>query len=134
MDRVINALGVEEWRERYRKGTAFYAIRLFNPDGSPRWMSDRDYPHDIHGAAQGILTFGQPDNRRLFPEVASRIMGWALSTMYDSEGRFYYQETASYIKKFTFMRWCNAWMCRALASYLLHTADEENRASSPGSK
>jgi hypothetical protein len=45
---------------------------------------------------------------------------------YDLEGRFYYQQTRFYTKKFTFLRWCNAWMCRALASHLLHSRHEEH--------
>lgn len=120
LDRVMVALGSEEWRSAHQKGVAFYARHLFNGDGSPRWMSDQDYPHDIHGAAQGILTFSQPDNRAAYPGLAPRIVDWALGRMYAAEGRFYYQETRFGRKKFTFMRWCNAWMCRALAQYLLH--------------
>jgi hypothetical protein len=117
LERVMTALDIDDWREHHRRGLAFYAEHLFNADGSPRWMSDRDYPHDIHGAAQGILTFGRGANRALYPELAVRIADWAVTRMYASEGRFYYQETRFGVKKFTFMRWCNAWMCRALAQY-----------------
>jgi hypothetical protein len=122
--RVMTALGIDDWREHHRKGLAFYAERLFNADGSPRWMSDRDFPHDIHGAAQGILTFGRRENRELFPELASSIADWAHARMYSPEGRFFYQETRFGLKKFTFLRWCNAWMCRALAQYWLDHPDE----------
>ncbi len=126
LDRVMTTLTVDEWREQHRRGAAFYAQHLFNADGSPRWMSDRDYPHDIHGAAQGILTFSQPDLGQIYPELAPRIVEWALTRMYDPVGRFYYQQTRFYTKKFTFLRWCNAWMCRALAFYLLHRRHEKN--------
>lgn len=126
MRRVMNALETEEWKENYRKGIAFYATHLFNPNGSPRWRSDKDYPHDIHGAAQGILTFGQPENRHVFPDLAAKTIGWTLSRMYDPQGRFYYQKTHLYTKKTTFIRWCNAWMCRALANYLMYTNNEKN--------
>lgn len=126
LDRVMTTLALDEWREQYCRGATFYAKHLFNADGAPRWMSDKDYPHDIHGAAQGILTFSQPDNDRVYPELASRIVEWALTRMYDPTGRFYYQQTRFYTKKFTFLRWCNAWMCRALAFYLLNHRHEEN--------
>jgi hypothetical protein len=46
--------------------------------------------------------------------------------MYDAEGRFYHQKTRWYTKKFTQLRWCNAWMVRALAALrreLKHEAD-----------
>jgi uncharacterized protein YyaL (SSP411 family) len=101
------------WLDQYHKGLEFYAQRLFNADGSPRWMSDRDYPHDIHGAAQGIITFAR--HRKEYPDLAIRIARWALDTMYQPDGRFYYQDGRYWKKRFTLMRWCNAWMARALA-------------------
>jgi len=118
--RVMQALGTREWQENYQRGVAFYASQLFNADGSPRWMSDQNYPHDIHGAAQGILTFSQPQNLKDYPGLAAKIMDWALVRMYHPEGRFYYQETRFYTKKFTFIRWCNAWMCLAMATHILN--------------
>lgn len=126
LQRVMARLEMEEWREPHYRGAIFYARHLFNADGSPRWMSDRDYPHDIHGAAQGILTFSQPGLGRIDPDLAPRIVHWALTRMYDPEGRFYYQQTRFYTKKFTFLRWCNAWMCRALAFHLLNSRHEAN--------
>lgn len=107
------------WMDAYRRGLKFYADALFNDDGSPRWMSDCDYPHDIHGAAQGILTFAR--HREEYPRKAETIARWALETMYNASGRFYYQETRFYKKRFTLMRWCNAWMAHALARLLLDT-------------
>lgn len=105
------------WKDTYWRGIEFYAKHLFNSDGSPRWMSDRDYPHDIHGAAQGIITFSR--HRKEYPAKAESIARWALSTMYHDTGRFYYQEERFYKKRFTLMRWCNAWMARALARLLV---------------
>jgi hypothetical protein len=113
--RVMTALGIDDWREQHRRGLAFYAEHLFNADGSPRWMSDRDFPHDIHGVRE---------NRELYPGLASKIADWAHVRMYAPEGRFFYQETRFGLKKFTFLRWCNAWMCRALAQYWLDHPDE----------
>ena len=109
----MQATGDSRWIEIYNKGLHFYANELFNPDGSPRWMSDRDYPHDIHGAAQGIITFAR--HRSEYPDLASCIARWALDTMHHPEGRFYYQEGRFWKKRFTLLRWCNAWMARALA-------------------
>ncbi len=100
----------------YTKGLQFYADRLFNQDGSPRWMSDQDFPHDIHGAAQGILTFSRHLDH--YHELAGRILNWSRNRMWNSDGRFYYQQTRYFRKRFTLMRWCNAWMARALAAYL----------------
>jgi hypothetical protein len=110
----MESMGEPEWEQSFRRGLEFYATRLFNADGSPRWMSDRDHPHDIHGAAQGILTFSR--HRAKYPGLAERIAGWALDRMYRPEGRFAYQETRYFRKRFTLLRWCNAWMARGLAA------------------
>jgi len=119
LERVMDGLDTDEWRPSHERGVTFYAQRLFNPDGTPRWMSDRDYPHDIHGAAQGILSFSSPRNRQRYPELAPKIVDWAIGRMYHPEGRFFYQETRLNRKNFTFLRWCNAWMCHALARVAL---------------
>ena len=118
LDRITRALNTPTWKINYQAGVKFYATHLFNPDGSPRWRSDKNYPHDIHGAAQGILTFSHQGNRLNYPHFADRIASWALTKMYAPTGRFYYQRTKLTTNKTTFIRWCNAWMCRALANYL----------------
>jgi len=102
-----------DFEKQYWEGLEFYAQHLFNENGSPRWMSDKDYPHDIHGAAQGVITFSRHLDK--YPELAFKIAEWALSNLYSKEGRFYYQQTPLMTKKFTLLRWCNAWMSRALA-------------------
>jgi len=112
--RYMQASGDMGWEERYWRGMDFYAENLFEPSGAPRWMSDQAYPYDIHGAAQGILSFARHPAR--YGALAQRCARWALDEMYDPEGRFYYQRTRWYTKRFTFLRWCNAWMVRALAA------------------
>lgn len=111
--RWMQTTGDRSHAHAYRRGLDFYCRHLFADDGAPRWMSDREYPHDIHGAAQGILTFAR--HQAEYPGLADRIAAWSLAHMYDPEGRFYYQRTRLFTKRFTFMRWCNAWMARALA-------------------
>ena len=111
----MDATGEREWQSQYDAGLAFYAKHLFEANGAPRWMSDRGYPYDIHGAAQGILTFSR--HMKTHGDLARRIVDWALAEMYNPQGRFYHQRTRWYTKKFTQLRWCNAWMVRALAAY-----------------
>jgi rhamnogalacturonyl hydrolase YesR len=117
--RYMTATGCPEYQDVYKKGLHFYAKNFFNADGSPRWMNDKDYPHDIHGSAQGIITFSR--HFREYPGLAENISGWTLDKMYNNEGRFYYQETRLYKKRFSLLRWCNAWMFRALASLYKYT-------------
>jgi len=114
LENYMNATGERQWQPQYDAGLKFYAENLFQPDGAPRWMSDRAYPYDIHGAAQGILTFSR--HLDFQGGLAGRIARWAVDEMYNPEGRFYYQRTRWYTKKFTQLRWCNAWMVRGLAA------------------
>lgn len=115
--RYMDATGERDWEVQYRAGLAFYGRHLFAASGAPRWMSDVEYPYDIHGAAQGILTFARHPQE--YPDLATRIAHWAIEHMFDPRGRFYYQRTRWFTKRFTLMRWCNAWMARALARYAL---------------
>lgn len=116
LDRYREATGDSSYDDVYADGLAFYARKLFNADGSPRWMSDKDYPHDVHGAAQGILTFARHSHD--YPGVAERIMAWTSAHLYHPSGRFHYQQTRWYTKRFTLMRWCNAWMIRAMGALM----------------
>ncbi|MGE0385016.1 MAG: hypothetical protein AB7Q97_09825 [Gammaproteobacteria bacterium] len=113
--RYMDATGEDDFEDAYRRGLEFYARHHFSAEGAPRWMSDCEYPYDIHGAAQGILTFAR--HAREYPGLAARVADWALRHMYHPDGRFYYQRTRWYTKRFTLMRWCNGWMSRALARF-----------------
>jgi hypothetical protein len=112
--RYMHATDDFRWQDNYDRGLRFYAERLFNADGSPRWMSDQDYPHDIHGSAQGILTFSR--HPKEYPLLADKIAKWALDNMYHPDGRFYYQQQYYFTKRFTLLRWCNGWMARGLSA------------------
>ncbi len=116
----------------YKSGLEFYRKELFIETGAPKWMHDRVYPHDIHGAATGILTFdraaslfskkGPKSNEklsRLYKSQADKILKWTIEHLFHPEGYFYYQKTRFFTKRFNLMRWCNAWMCRALARHII---------------
>lgn len=124
------ASGDDRFMESYRTGLEFYADRLFLANGAPKWMHDKDFPHDIHGAAQGILSFARagslhPDYLRL----AEKIADWTLLHLYDeASGRFFYQVGRFRSKRFTLMRWCNGWMTWALASLASARRSEDGRA------
>ena len=119
LDRYRVAAGDDTFEKAYWKGLQFYQTQLFTGDGAPRWMSDKTYPHDIHGAASALLCFTRAATRRpSYWLTTGRILDWTLTNMYSHEGRFFYQKSKWWTKKFTLMRWCNAWMCRALAAML----------------
>lgn len=120
----MDLTGDHGYRDAYERGLQFYANHLFEADGAPRWMSDAAFPRDIHGAAQGIITFSR--HRAAFPGLAEKIAGWALKHLYSGRGYFYYQQRRFYRTPYTFMRWCNAWMARALAAALLSAHQSGN--------
>ena len=127
LDRYMRATGDHSWQAVHDRGLDFYAEQLFNADGAPRWMSHQDLPHDVHGAAQGILTFSRCRDRH--PELADRIVRWSIRNLYLGKGRFAYQKRRFYTKRFTLLRWCNGWMARALANYLSTSASAESAGS-----
>lgn len=111
------------WESPYRRGVDYYQRALFLENGAPRWMNDRTYPHDIHGAASGILCFVRA--AEYFQETAGPLLEWAdiilewtLQHLYDPRGYFRYQRTRWFTKSYCLMRWGNAWMARALAQRL----------------
>lgn len=114
------ATGSSEFDDAYERGADFYQRRLFEPDGAPRFMSDRRYPFDIHGCAQGVITFSLRHRYRgEGAEVAGRVLDWTLANMWDPKsGWFYYQKRRAFRTRIRELRWCQGWMSWALASYL----------------
>jgi len=121
------ATGSAEFDQAYERGIEFYQRRLFEPDGAPRFMSDRRYPFDIHGCAQGIITFSlRQRHRGEGAEMAGRVVDWTLSNMWDPKsGWFYYQKRRAFRTRIRELRWCQGWMSMALASYLENCGDAE---------
>ncbi len=115
--RYMGATGDLQPMDGYTRGLEFYARSLFEEDGAPRWMSDQQYPHDVHGSAQGIITFAR--HTREYPGLADRIAGWALDNLYDGRGGFWYRRTRWRCDRTFFLRWNNGWMARALSDLLL---------------
>ena len=100
----------------YAAGLHYYRENLFTANARPKWMNDKEFPHDIHGYSQGIISFTQSGDHHL----ANRIARTAIEDMWDdAESRFYYQKRKVCTKKLTLMRWCQAWMTFALSSLSL---------------
>jgi hypothetical protein len=112
--------GSEEFRAAYDKGIDFYRRRLFESDGAARFMNDKLYPIDIHGCAQGVITFAlQQRYHGTGGDMSGRVLDWTLANMWDPDsGWFYYQKRAHYRTAVRELRWCQAWMSWALACYL----------------
>ncbi|HEX9548215.1 MAG TPA: hypothetical protein VF942_12820 [Acidimicrobiales bacterium] len=112
--------GSDEFDSAYRCGIEFYEQRLFEPSGAARFMNDRLYPIDIHGCAQGVITFSlQQRHLGSGATTAARVLQWTLGNMWDpASGWFYYQRRRGYRTRIRELRWCQGWMSWALASYL----------------
>jgi hypothetical protein len=112
--------GSDEFESAYRRGIDYYERRLFEPDGAARFMNDRLYPIDIHGCAQGIITFSlQQRHGGTGAATATRVLEWTLANMWDpASGWFYYQKRRRYRTRIRELRWCQGWMSRALSCYL----------------
>jgi hypothetical protein len=109
-----NATGDQRFRNYYDRGLKFYGGNLFLPNGAPKWASDKTMPHDVHGSAQGILTFAKAGDR----EKALRVASWGLQNFYKGDGEFAYQKGRFISKRFTLLHWCNGWMARGLGVLL----------------
>ncbi|MEM6797135.1 MAG: hypothetical protein AAF725_24395, partial [Acidobacteriota bacterium] len=113
--------GDEAFTDAARRGLAFYRERLFEADGWPRWRSHRRSPADAHSAGQALVTFSKaalevdPD----FLRDAARTARWALEHLQHPDGWFCYQKSPWWTKRYTLMRWCNAWMAHGLSSLQL---------------
>ena len=111
-----------EWtfRDVYLRGMEYYRENLFEEDGAPRLFSNRSRPHDIHGSAQGVLSFcklATIDPSAL--PFAINFAQWALDHMQSPTGGFYYRKHAFFTRRESLMRWNNSWMAWALSELLL---------------
>ena len=110
----------------WRGGLEFYVQHLFTEDFAPKWMHDRTFPHDIHGAAQGIITFARAKDGEYLNKAHS-VLDWTLKNMYQPrQRRFFYQKGKYWTKRFTLMRWCQGWMCYAISEYLRIGGKQKN--------
>ena len=109
-----------EFDDAYQQGLQFYRERLFEPDGAPRFMHDRKYPFDIHGAAQGIITFALAHQATGHGGDFSRlVLRWTMRNMYNHRTHwFYYQQHRFCRTGIRLLRWCQAWMAWAIGCHL----------------
>jgi len=116
-----HATGDHQFHPCYERGLRFYEDSLFLWDGAPKWASDQIFPHDVHGSAQGILTFSGAREWN----KACRIALWGIRNFYKGNGDFSYQKERLIHKRFTLAHWCNGWMARGLAALLAALKKQE---------
>ena len=113
--------GDDRYMEVYRKGLEYYRKNLFETDGAPRWMNDRKYPFDIHGAAQGIITFSKAAKHEpRYMTQSKQLADWTIKNLYREETKDFAYRQGRFMKwNYSLMRWCNAWKARALTERLI---------------
>jgi len=115
------------WRMALDSGYQFYEKRFFLADGTPGYYHDRRTPHDVHSAAQGVITFVEMTD--LMPNakaMAKRVVRWSIENLQDPRGFFYFQRHRLYTIKTSYMRWAQAWMLYALSLYLSRKRISDN--------
>lgn len=108
-----------EITESINKGLLFYREKQFLNDGRCHFRYPRFYPTEVHTQAQGIITFSkysQFDQEHL--DFAEKIAQWTITNLQAESGYFYYYKHRFFKNKIPHMRWGQAWMMLALATYL----------------
>ncbi len=115
-------------QKTWQNGLDFYKAKLFTNDHAPKWMHDKIYPHDIHGAAQGIITFAIASrSNEAYLNYSDKILEWTLGNLFSPKHyRFFYQKGKFWTKRFTLMRWSQAWMTYAISRFLLYSKENSN--------
>jgi hypothetical protein len=116
----------DSFMNNYHDGLRYYRDNLFLDDGTPKWMNNRVNPIDVHGSAQGIITFLRAAIfYKEYGEFAQTIAHWAIKHMQnEAQGFFYYQKYFFFRKPFTIMHWSNGWMARALSMIIRSHNDD----------
>jgi hypothetical protein len=122
---VIRAsVGDFPFEESLRRGIDYYLSHFFLESGLPKFTDELEYPVDIHGCAQSIITLTTLSefDHRCRP-LLFKVTDWVLENMTAREGYFYYRMygSGSYDRS-DYIGWGDAWMVKALALLLALSA------------
>lgn len=101
-----------------KNGLRFYAS-MFRRNGQPIFNVRRNYPIDIHDAAQGIIVFSQA--QRIFQSgghIADQIRNFVNLHMKRSDGRYISRIYRFGRSNLITPRWADCWMMLGLAEFL----------------
>lgn len=119
---ISESVGTTEFESRIDRGLDFYCAHFFRDDGAPRYFHDQTYPLDIHCVAQSIITLLTLHQRRpANAALVDLVLRWAIQHMWDERGFFYYRILRLAKIRTSYMRWSQAWMALALATFLSYS-------------
>jgi hypothetical protein len=118
--------GREDVHASMQKGYHHYIAHFFENGKIPKLKPDRLYRIDIHSCAESVnclsaLSIAFPEGLTL----AENILAWTIENLQDKSGYFYYGilksrfTGMSFKSKIPYIRWGEAWMLRAMSSYLV---------------
>jgi len=119
LEAIGRDLDSREFDAHVSRGFQFYRDRFFTADGAARYFHDATYPIDIHSIAQSLITL--VELRRLDANslrLADAVFRWTMARMWDRRGFFYYRVLRFGTIRTSYMRWSQAWMLRALATFI----------------
>jgi hypothetical protein len=100
------------------RGVDFYISHLFERDGAPRHTVESLYPIDTHAAATAIWTLSLLSERdERAPATAARVLDFTLRRLRRRDGRFAFQLRRRVRLAVPYIRWSDAHMLLALATY-----------------
>lgn len=111
--------GDVSFNESLERGFQYYVNTFFLEDGMSKYYNNQTYPIDIHSPAQLVATLYQ---LKLFYQnktLCDKVLHWTIVNMQDKNGFFYYQYKKGVSSRIPYMRWAQAWMYNALATYKL---------------
>ena len=121
---IGRVLRTDEFERHIGRGLTFYRDHFFLEDGTPKYFHDRTYPIDIHCSAQSVITLlAFSDRHEDMGALARRVLQWTMNHMWDERGFFYYRVLRLGTIKTSYMRWSQAWMLLALATFLTHASE-----------
>jgi hypothetical protein len=115
--------GDDAW-DAWRRGLGFYAERLTEPDGTPRYTPDSRYPVDGQCVAQALQTFARAAAHA--PALAARrwaVLDYAERALRRPDGAFAFQRERWWLNRAAHPRWVEAPMLCALAHLLAANPD-----------
>jgi len=106
------------------RGLNFYMTHLFKADGFPKFLSDQDYPVDIHNIS-ALIPLVKCARYRNNDLDLKRISSWFIREMQGRGGQFYFRKGRHWINKTPFIRWGQAWAYLSLSIYAQHLKGQE---------